>query len=119
MEFTSRMNFRSIAEAIRRGRPLTRAVPGWRTTLPRSARFSCRPAFPPYGDGKPQVLLSSLVAEAGDPLIFVTPLSPPSAPVPGRLQSPPAKSKFLAVSCKKESVRKTIGFFRTDFWQTI
>ena len=25
----------------------------------------------PYGDGKPQVLLSSLVAEAGDPLIFV------------------------------------------------
>jgi hypothetical protein len=25
----------------------------------------------PYGNGKPQVLLSSLVAEAGDPLIFV------------------------------------------------
>ncbi|MFT6864345.1 MAG: hypothetical protein ACJAVK_002910, partial [Akkermansiaceae bacterium] len=27
----------------------------------------------------------------------ITPLSPPSAPVQGRLQSPPAKSKFLAV----------------------
>ncbi|MFT6573735.1 MAG: hypothetical protein ACJA16_001921 [Akkermansiaceae bacterium] len=29
-------------------------------------------------------------------MTVATPLSPPSAPVQGRLQSPPAKSKFLA-----------------------
>jgi hypothetical protein len=33
--------------------------------------FSCPQGLSPYGNGKPQLLLSSLVAEAGDPLIFV------------------------------------------------
>lgn len=37
-----------------------------------------------------------------------TPLSPPSAPVQTRLQSPPAKSKFLAVS---QSVSQYNGSF--------
>jgi len=31
----------------------------------------------------------------------INPLSPPAAPVQGRLQGPPAKSKFLAVSRSK------------------
>jgi hypothetical protein len=36
------------------------------------------------------------IYEGAVPQIGINPLSPPSAPVQGRLQGPPAKSKFLA-----------------------
>jgi hypothetical protein len=42
-------------------------------------------------------ILSSSSFE-GRVVILINPLSPPAAPVQGRLQGPPAKSKFLAVT---------------------
>jgi hypothetical protein len=41
----------------------------------------------------------------------INPLSPPSAPVQGRLQSPPAKSKFLAVKALPCGVAETTPFY--------